>query len=83
MRKKLEIGGGGGHAISNYTPPKPTSPPYPIKNERSLELCYTSAGLAPFSALLKTRSHLSSFSIIPFTLRLVTPILFLHLFGTH
>ena len=23
--------------LSNYTPPKPTSPPYPIKNERSLK----------------------------------------------
>ena len=34
MRKKSEIGGG--HTISNYTPLNPTSPPYPIKNERSL-----------------------------------------------
>ena len=34
MRKKSEIGGG--HRFSNYTPPNPTSPPYHIKNERSL-----------------------------------------------
>ena len=35
MRKK--IGNGGGVIqFSNYTPPNPTSPPYPIKNERSL-----------------------------------------------
>ena len=30
---------GGGEVViqfSNYTPPNPTSPPYPIKNERSL-----------------------------------------------
>ena len=39
MRKKSEIGGGG-HTIiqfSNYTPPNPTSAPYPIKNDRSLK----------------------------------------------
>ena len=35
MRKKSEIGGGV-IQFSNYTPPNPTSPPYPIKNERSL-----------------------------------------------
>ena len=29
--------GGGVIQFSNYTPPKPTSPPNPIKNERSLE----------------------------------------------
>ena len=34
MRKKSEIGGGV-IQFSNYTPPNPTSPPYPIKNERS------------------------------------------------
>ena len=27
---------GGVIQFSNYTPPNPTSPPYPIKNERSL-----------------------------------------------
>ena len=32
--KKSEIGGV--MQFSNYTPPKPTSPPYPIKNERFL-----------------------------------------------
>ena len=31
-------GGGGVMQFSNYTPPKPTSPPNPIKNERSLKL---------------------------------------------
>ena len=42
---------GGGHAkkignwggviqFSNYTPPIPTSPPYPIKNERSLSIAH-------------------------------------------
>ena len=36
MRKKSEIGGGGVIQFSNYTSPNPTSPPYPIKNERSL-----------------------------------------------
>ena len=40
MRKKLEIGGGGALQFSNYTPPKPTIPPYPIKNERSLRLYF-------------------------------------------
>ena len=35
MRKKSEIGGGV-IQFSNYTPPNPTSPPYPIKNERSV-----------------------------------------------
>ena len=39
MRKKSEIGGGV-IQFSNYTPPNPTSPPYPIKNERSLR-CLT------------------------------------------
>ena len=34
MRKKSEIGGV--IQFSNYTPPNPTSHPYPIKNERSL-----------------------------------------------
>ena len=37
MRKKSEMGGGV-IQFSNYTPPNPTSPPYPIKNERSLKL---------------------------------------------
>ena len=36
MPKKSEMGGGGVIQFSNYTPPNPTSPPYPIKNERSL-----------------------------------------------
>ena len=35
MRKKSEIGGF--IQFSNYTPPNPTSPSYPIKNERSLK----------------------------------------------
>ena len=34
MRKKSEIGGV--IQFSNYIPPNRTSPPYPIKNERSL-----------------------------------------------
>ena len=34
MRKKSEIGGV--IQFSNYTPPNPTSHPYPIKNEQSL-----------------------------------------------
>ena len=34
MRKKSEIGGV--IQFSNYTPSNPTSPPYPIKKERSL-----------------------------------------------
>ena len=46
---KNALGGGGGERpwkrksesggvmqFSNYTPPNPTSPPYPIKNKRSL-----------------------------------------------
>ena len=36
MRKKSEIGGGV-IQFSNYTPPNPTSAPYPIKNDRSLK----------------------------------------------
>ena len=47
LPKNYSDEGGGGHAkkignwggviqFSNYTPPNPTSPPYPIKNERSL-----------------------------------------------
>ena len=47
--QKITLMRGGGHAkkignwggviqFSNYTPPNPTSPPYPIKNERSLML---------------------------------------------
>ena len=35
MQKKSEIGGGV-IQFSNYTPPNPISPSYPIKNERSL-----------------------------------------------
>ena len=35
MRKKSEIGGEV-IQLSNYNPPNPTSPPYPIKNERPL-----------------------------------------------
>ena len=42
MRKKSEIGGGGVIQFSNYTPPNPTSPPYPIKNERSLRMTFSS-----------------------------------------
>ena len=34
MGKKSESGGV--IQFSNYTPPNPTSPPYPIKNKRSL-----------------------------------------------
>ena len=34
--KKIGNGGGGVIQFSNYTPPNPTSPPYPIKNERSV-----------------------------------------------
>ena len=41
MRKKSEIGGGV-IQFSNYTPPDPTSPPYPVKNERSLKSQITS-----------------------------------------
>ena len=36
MRKKNRKLGGV-IQFSNYTPPNPTSPPYPIKNERSLK----------------------------------------------
>ena len=40
MRKKIGNWGGGVIQFSNYTPPNPTSPPYPIKIERSLNfLC--------------------------------------------
>ena len=34
--KKIGNLGGGVIQFSNYTPPNPASPPYPIKNERSL-----------------------------------------------
>ena len=43
------------------------------------ELCYISGSLAPFSARLKIRSDLSNFSIMPFTLSCVTPVLISHL----
>ena len=36
-------GGGGVIQFSNYTPPNSTSPPYPIKNERSLRMLNLSA----------------------------------------
>ena len=54
FQKNYSDEGGGGHAkkignwggviqFSNYTPPNSTSPPYPIKNERSLRMLNLSA----------------------------------------
>ena len=39
QEKKIGNWGGGVIQFSNYTPPNSTSPPYPIKNERSLSGC--------------------------------------------
>ena len=39
---------GGVIQFSNYTPPNPTSPPYPIKNERSLRKTVLKTQLSPF-----------------------------------
>ena len=54
LPKNYSDEGGGGHAkkignwgviqFSNYTPPNPTSPPYPVKNERSLGSFINSTG---------------------------------------
>ena len=49
--KKIGNRGGGVILFSNYTPPNPTSPPYPMKNERSLNTSIILFLLGDYSCL--------------------------------
>ena len=66
---------GGVIQFSNYTPPNPTSPPYPIKNERSLkqrlQLGFASVPffIFPFSVLRISTSSFLAQKLVDLSLR--------------